>query len=235
LAARHECGVAWIGPTAYLAPTSVAASLPAAIAARNAEANQAADPLRAALAARRTLAWADLAEPRAVLEQLAAEAGLRPANLEIVPHDLLYRVSTPALSLVERLSLVAAGFDLTYHVDPTARTIEFRPLPAGIAKPPAGKPPAVAVANPAAPGVQVHTLRVENVPLGVLINVLRTKHGLKIRTDDEAIRAAGLTLDRLTSVNVQNATLEALVEQAAAPLGLTAKLVGDTVEVGPKR
>ena len=82
--------------------------------------------LRTALAARRPLVWVDSAEPRAVLEQLAGEIGLRWTNLDVVPHDLLYHVATPPLSLVERLSIVAAEFGFTFHIDAPARTIELR-------------------------------------------------------------------------------------------------------------
>lgn len=235
LAAKHDCGVAWIGPTAYVAPISTAAALPQVLAERNAEANAPSADIRTSFAARRSLMWNDLAEPRGVLEQLAAEARLRWTNLDVVPHDLLRGISTPPLSLVERLSLVAAGFGLTYSVDSSARTITLRPLPSASGTAPSAKPPHPAAPVKAATGVQVYTLKVQDVPLSKLVAVLRDKHGLKIRFDDEAIRRAGLAIDKPTAVDVTQASLESLLDQAAAPLGLAAKRVGDTVVIGPTK
>src|SRR5207249_652044 len=118
--------------------------------------------------------------------------------------------------------------------DAPARTIELRAPASNSGKTPPPTSSPVAPAKGTSPGTQVYTLRIKDVPLAKLIDVLREKHGLDIRTNDEAIRGAGLSLERLTEVNVERATLEALLEQAAAPLGLTAKRVGDTVEIGPR-
>jgi hypothetical protein len=245
LADRGHGAVAWIGPVAFVAPTAVAAQVPNLLEAHRREVEQRPTALRAAFAARKPLTWPDLAEPRSVLASLAAEAGLKPVGLERIPHDLLYHVATPPLTLDERLTLVAVQFGCTCRLDVGQGAIVIERLPdAGPAPSPTNttvaKPPAVATVKtpsrapaPAA-GVQVFTLRVKDVPLDKLIDVLRQKHGLKIRVDDEAIRRAGLTLDRPTAVDVQQATLEALLDQAAKPLGLAAKRVGDTVEIAPR-
>lgn len=233
-AAKHDCGVVWIGPTAYITPKATAAALPQTLADRNAEANALAADLRTALASRRSLAWNDLTEPRVVLESLAAEAKLRWTNLDVVPHDLLRGIATPPLSLVERLTLAAAEFGMTYSVDPTKRTITLRAPPATVKGTPTAKPPHPVVPANASPGVQVYTLKVQDVPLSKLVAVLRDKHGLKIRFDDEAIRRAGLSIDKMTAVDVTQATLESLLDQAAAPLGLTAKREGAEVVIRPQ-
>ena len=52
---------------------------------------------------------------------------------------------------------------------------------------------------------------------------------------EAAIAAAKLSLDPVTSVDVQQATLEMLLEQAAAPLGLTARRQGATVVIEPRK
>jgi hypothetical protein len=234
-AEKFSCGVIWLGPTAYVAPRSATAVLPQTLARCNAEANALPAELRTAFASRRSLTWNDLAEPRSVLEQLAGEARLHWTNLDTMPHDLLRGIATPPLSLVERLSLVTAGFGLTYVVDPSARTITLHPLPAssGITSPTPHSPPPAAPAK-VAPGVQVYTLKIRDVPLSKLVAVLRDKHGLKIRFDDEAIRRAGLSVEKLTAVDVTQATLESLLDQAAAPLGLAANREGDAVVIGPR-
>lgn len=241
LAALHDCGVVWIGPTAYVTSRQNIAGIAQSLADRNAEFSGLPDDLRTAIAARRALNWNDLAEPRAVMESLAAEAKLRWTNSDVVPFDGLYHVATPPLSLVERLTLVGAGFGLTYRIDASARTISLVPIDDAPATPSMATKPTTIAKVPrtppgkASPGTQVHTLKVENVPLSTLVAVLRDKHGLKIRFDDEALRTAGLTTDRRTAVDVKDATLEALLEQAAAPLGMTAYRDGDTVVIGPRK
>lgn len=241
LAALHGAQIAWIGPTALVTAKANVGGIAQALAERQAETAAWPVDLRTAAAVRRPLAWNDLAEPRGMLEALAAEAGLRWTNLDTVPFDLLYHVTTPPLSLVERLSLATAGFGQTYRIDAAARTITPVPLPAGAVSStsvttPSLKPkPPVAIPKSSPPGTQVYTLTIKDVPLAKLVEVLRVKHGLKIRFDDEALRAANLTTDRLTSVDAKSATLEAMLEQAAAPLGMTARRDGDTVVIGPKK
>ena len=241
LTALHDCAVVWIGPTAYVTPRQYAAGVAQSLAMRNAEFSKLPEDLRTAVAARRSLIWSDLAEPRAVLESLAAEGKLRWTNPDAVPFDALYHVATPPLSLVERLTLVGAGFGLTYRIDSAARAISMVPIDATATTNAATAKPAIHGKPPASPraiapgGTQVYTLTIKEVPLSKLVEVLRAKHGLKIRFDDEALKAAGLTTDRHTAVDVRQASLEALLEQAAAPLGMTAKRDGDTVVIGPRK
>lgn len=252
LAEKYGCGLAWIGPVAYLGPPNVAQPIPEILEARRREVDALPQEWRTKLLARRTLEWADLAEPRGVLERQAAGEGLRAVGAELVPFDLMYRMSTPPLTFHERLTLITVQFDLTYRLDIATGSVVFEKakgtsLPVALS--PSAKPgpvktntvPVVPNPNPlhrkppAAAGTRVFTLKVQDVPLDQLIDVLRRKHGLSIRVDEEAVRRAGLTLDRRTSVDVKEATLEALLEQAAAPLGLGAKRVGDAVEIGPAK
>jgi hypothetical protein len=252
LAAQQGYGVAWIGSIAYVGPREIAAGLPMIISRRNSETAQLPPDLRLALMQRAPLAWDDIAEPRTILSQLADEAGNRTIrNLAAVPHDLWARRTTPPLTLVERLSLVAAMFSQTYRLDPATKEITLeawptdlptpRPMPSstGVSPAVAAKPSGtkLAAGKPIAPapGTPVYTLRVKDVPLRKLVEVLQKQHGLNIQIDEAAIIAAKLSLDPVTSVDVQQATLEALLEQAAAPLGLTARRQGATVVIEPRK
>jgi hypothetical protein len=248
LAARHGASVAWLGPVGYIGPPATATRLVATAAERRADVEKLSPELRTTLLATRPLVWPDLTEPWKLLEQLAAEAELRVVNGDLVPYDLLYHGTTPPLTLIDRLTFVAAQFDLTYRIDPAAKTLRLMPMELPTTAAPSTPQTASAAikepartTKPSATGtgkgteMQVFTLRVQDVPLRKLIDVLRERHGLKIRVDEAAIVAAGLTLDKNTAVNVEKATLAALLEQAAAPLGLHAKQVGDTIEIGPKK
>jgi hypothetical protein len=246
LADAQGLAAAWIGSVAYVGPRAAVAGLPTLITRRSAEIALLPPKLRTRFAERSPLAWDELAEPRGELTKLATQAGWSIENETVVPHDLLLHFETPPLTLNERLSLLTAGFGLTYQLNPATNKITLGPWPADLAdaansttlpKPKASASGTVKPAEPPAgvPGRQVYTLRVQGVPLSKLIDVLKQKHSLKIRTDDKAITAAGLTLEKATSVDVQNATLEALLEQAAVPLGLHARQDGDTVVIEPKK
>ena len=252
LAAQQGYGTAWIGSIAYVGPREIAAGLPTILSRRNTETAQLPPDLRLALMQRAPLAWDDLAEPRTILSQLADEAGKRTIrNLAATPHDLWARRTTPPLTLVERLSLVAAMFSQTYRLDPTTKEITLEPWPTDLSTPrptpsstgvsaataakPSGTKPAVGKPIAPAPGTPVYTLRVKDVPLRKLVEVLQKQHGLNIQVDEAAIAAAKLSLDPVTSVDVQQATLEMLLEQAAAPLGLTARRQGATVVIEPRK
>lgn len=245
LAENHGCGLAWIGPVAYLGPLESTRAIPERLAARRREVDALPLAGRTTWLTRRPLEWADFAEPRGTLERMLAEAGLKAVGLELIPFDLPYRMSTPPLLLHERLTLLTEQFTLTYRLDSTSGNIVLERAPSPTAKVPAttAGPPTKTSTSPTAPsskppgvpGTQVFTLKVMDVPFDQLIEVLRRKHGLPIRIDEEAVRRAGLKLDGRTSVDVREAKLEALLEQAAAPLGLTAKRTGETIEIVPRK
>jgi len=237
VAARNECGVVWLGATAFVTRREAADGWPGRAAAQAAALAKLPLDMRAVLAVRRPLKWSDLAEPRQILTQLADEAGLRWKSLDAVPFDLLYRASTTELTLADRLSLVTGQFGLDFHIDAAVQTIELRlHAAAGVATSttaPATPTPRPTVAPPVA-GAQVYTLTIRDVPFDKLIEVLRQRHQLDIRLDEAAIREANLKLDTPTNVDVERATLETLLDQAAAPLGLSARRVGAAVEIGPR-
>lgn len=271
-------GYATFGPLVYVGPQATARDLNTLAALRRDEAERLPPPLKTKLLQAAAVSREAPCDVRELWNGLAAEAGLKTLNAERMPFDLWPKIEWAPLPLVDRLSLVAAEFELTFHIDPTARTISLEPRPddpklersyAAGAKPqetlvrlrklvpdavvrlsgtkvtvvgkyedhqritaPAGSQAAARPAGAAPAGVQVHSLRIKDVPLSTLVKVLREKHKLKIEVDEGAIKAAGLNLDAPTAVDVEKATLEQLLEQAAAPLGLTARRVGETVVIG---
>jgi hypothetical protein len=75
------------------------------------------------------LKWDELAEPRALLKAMAAEANATIENLDVVPHDLWAAADLPAMPLADRLSIVAAAYDLTFAIQPGAATLRLEPIP----------------------------------------------------------------------------------------------------------
>jgi hypothetical protein len=121
-------GVSWVGPVVYLGPPDTAAKLRTLTALRRAEAALLPPDLRSALSAKKPSEWSDLEEPQSLWTRWMAEAGLRQSGGG-VPHDLWPAARWPALSLVDRLTLVAAEFDRTFAVDPVLRTVALTPIP----------------------------------------------------------------------------------------------------------
>ena len=94
-------------------------------------------------------------------------------------------------------------------------------------------PPAAAVTANRAEAKVVFSLRAANVPLSKLIAALEAKQ-VTIRVDAAALERAGLSLERLTSVDVKNAAPVDLLEAACKPLGLKARQAGEGVEIVPR-
>ena len=59
-------------------------------------------------------------------------------------------------------------------------------------------------------------------------------HGFEFTLDEEAIAAAGVSLDAPLDVQVENASLERLLEAALEPAGLEFRRSGNSFRIGPK-
>lgn len=135
-AAANELGLAVmnVGPVLYIIPPVKAESIKADLARQMAVARRL-KPAQAKVWMRSaTLAWPDLAEPRGVLTELAAQEKISLQGAENVPHDLWPAADLPPLPLVERLTLILAPFDLTWQTEDEGRGIAIVPLaeaPAG--------------------------------------------------------------------------------------------------------
>lgn len=291
LAESCNLGYATFGPMIYLGPTPTARDLNTLAALRRDDAGRASPTLKAKLLQPSETSCSAPCDARALWNSLAAEAALTTTNPERMPFDVWPEVRWGSLPLVDRMTLVAVQFGLTFKLDPSARAVTFEPLPSDVtlersyaagAKPQetlarlaAAAPTAIVRRSgakitvvgkfedqerivellngtpngispngvsqtgttqpnrnaPPAAGVQVYTLRIEDKPFSEMVRVLQEKHGLKIKVHEQAIRAAGISLDQRVTFTVSKVTLLQLLENAAAPLKLTARQVGDTVEI----
>ena len=128
LATRLSLGVARLGPVLYLGPAETAAVLEVVAEQRRVEAGRLPAAARKRYLAVQPLRWEALSEPRRLLEDLASSSQIEVAGLDGIPHDLWPGVSLPPLTLVERLSLVLAGFELTFRFEDDGRRIRLEPL-----------------------------------------------------------------------------------------------------------
>lgn len=128
-------GLGWtqIGSVVYLGPAETAAILRTLSALRHDDVAKL--PPGAAAVFRRSepLAWEDFATPRELFGRLAQAAGRTVAGLDRVPHDLWAAADLPPLPWVDRLTLLAVQFDLTFRIGDDGRSVELTPLPETIA------------------------------------------------------------------------------------------------------
>jgi hypothetical protein len=128
--AKHvKAGYAQLESVAYIGPPDVAQRIATLAALRVEEARQlsAADQERLLLL--RTWEWPAAAEPRGLLDALAREAGVEIMNPDRIPHDLWPAAQLPLLRWVDRLTLLAAQFGLTYRFVDGGRRVELIPIP----------------------------------------------------------------------------------------------------------
>jgi hypothetical protein len=236
LASSTGLGNARLGRLYYLGPQVTADGLTPLAAKRRNEISALAPTLKNSLLGRRRLVWPRLTEPRGLIIQLVEQHGWRVENATTIPHDLWAAGELPSMPLADQLSVLIAGFDLTYRVDGSKKTIEVVPAawPKSSPRPLARRSERAATTRAKAPSKQVFTLRVENQPVGRVLQQLAARLNWKLDVDANAIRAAGLSLDKLVSFNVQNASEQQLLDALLAPAGLAATPNGDRLRIAPK-
>jgi hypothetical protein len=194
----------------------------------------------------KSLAWDDLATPRDLLSQLARDNGMELAGLDLVPHDLWAAADLPALTLTDRLTLIAVQFDLALKVSDRGQRLELVPFAEEIQRRPGGERGVVvprAAPKPAAPAKaepptsiedkRINKLVVQEKPLGPVLKQLADRLGLELKIDAQAIQAAGISMDQRVSVHVENATVDELFGQLLKSTSLTFHRRGRVVKIVP--
>jgi hypothetical protein len=121
-----------VGPVIYIGPPHAAAKLPTLAALRRQEAEKLPAEARARLSKMQAWQWGELAEPRRLVEELGKQAGVAIGGAEQIPHDLWPAVSLPPLAWVDRLSLLLAGFDLTFEITDSGKGVRIVPFPEAV-------------------------------------------------------------------------------------------------------
>lgn len=278
IAEDRGLGMTLVGPVVYFGPPEVAAKLRTLAALRDEEVRRLPPAAQRKFLLPEPLEWDDFATPRGLLEGLAQQAGLRLAGLEQVPHDLWAGAELPPISLVERLTLVAVQFDLTFTVSDKGDAVTLVPVPDEIGlvrsypggsrpqqvaqqyaalapdarikvvgstvwvkalledherlsgtrrpTPPPARPP------PGGPGqTRIERFRVAEVPVGAVLESVCRRLGLRLAIDEKSLAAAGASLDRRVSVQVEKATVDELLEAIVRDTPLTVRRRGNVVEV----
>jgi hypothetical protein len=128
-AGRMKLGLCRIGPTVYIGPPRTAHVLATAAALRQAEVQQLAGLTASRLQRARPRSWPALTMPRDLIRQLGEAYGVQIQGIEQIPHDLWPAVDLPPLSFAQQMTLVLAGFDLTFSFEAGGSQVRLVPLP----------------------------------------------------------------------------------------------------------
>ena len=132
LARSRQLEISWYGPLVVLGPEQATRRLRTLAALRAGELKSLPSARRSAFTRTQAWQWDELAEPRALVEQLADAAQVEIIGSDQIPHDLWPAADLPALSWIDRLTLVANEFDLTFRFDDGGRKVELVPAPESV-------------------------------------------------------------------------------------------------------
>lgn len=235
-AQKLKLGTCTVGKVHYLGPKSTASRLTGVIAQRKLELRKLPPQARTVWSKAKELKWDEAASPRDIAAALAQEAGAELENPQQIPHDVWPAYDLPAMTLIERFSLVLAGFDLTFQVLDDGSQIRVTPLPpdkvaAGGKDPDLDDVPQPGTTKTVTKGPikKVFSMTVQKQPAGAVVNTVAKQLGKEFQYDP-SLR------DKLredVSFTVKDVTLEELLAKTLTPLGLSCKVTEKALEIIP--
>jgi hypothetical protein len=234
LAEKLKLGECVIGKVHYIGPKGMANVLPAIVAQRKRE--LARMGTRAAWNKSKELQWEEAASPRDIAAALAEEAGTSIENAEQIPHDVWPAYDLPPMPLTERLTLVLAGFGLTFQVSEDGGQIRITPIPRenSLAAGNEGETvetlgPGIKKTTTKGPPKKVFSMTVQKQPAGAVVNTVAKQLDRQFKYDP-SLREK---LREEVTFTVKDVSLDELLTQALKPLGLSYKMTETALEVIP--
>jgi hypothetical protein len=129
LAGYLQQGICRIGPVIYLGPPNTAEVLATVAAVRADQAAMLPGQVGRRLERPTPLGWPELATPRDVMQQVCDAYEIDVVGLDQIPHDLWPAVDLPPLTFAQQLTLLLAGFDLTFSFSLDGSSVQLVPLP----------------------------------------------------------------------------------------------------------
>jgi hypothetical protein len=129
VASQLQLGTCRVGAVVYVGPKETAAVLGTVAALKEDQTRQLPAAVRARASTAQPCVWPELSMPRELIEQCVSRVGLRLNGADQVPHDLWPAVDLPPLTFAQRLSLLLAGFGLTFEYADDGTAVRLVPLP----------------------------------------------------------------------------------------------------------
>jgi hypothetical protein len=132
LAAGIDADAVRIGPAVFIGPRGEADRIATSALLRQDEVNRLPKAQQSRWTAATEWSWPQLATPLELLEKLARENQIRFEGLEQIPHDLWPATDLPPMAVYDRLSLLLAGFGMTYALEADGQAARIVPVPATV-------------------------------------------------------------------------------------------------------
>jgi hypothetical protein len=129
VAAKKQIGSAVVGSVVYFGPPETAAKIRTLAALRKEEALHLPSEVRRRYLQQRPAKWDEAAEPKALLDGLAAECKVKIDGTDRIPHDLWAAGELPDANFTDRLTLIAAQFGLTFEIAEGGETVRLIDMP----------------------------------------------------------------------------------------------------------
>jgi len=127
LCAELGLGKSVIGSVVYIGPKDSADKFATVAALRRKDASALPATAKARWLKQASLVWPELTTPEELLQKLSREGNF-VVDREL-PHDLWPAYDLPAMPLADRLSLVLAGFGMTYQIEQNGSAVRLVPIP----------------------------------------------------------------------------------------------------------
>ncbi|MEX2169962.1 MAG: hypothetical protein WD851_11675 [Pirellulales bacterium] len=112
----------------YLGPAGTAIELPTLLEVGRHQVKGMSVATRRKLSSKQVLRWQRLATPQQVLDSLMQPLGIPVIGLEQVPHDLWSAGELPESTVSDQLTILLAGFDLTWQADEGGDALRVVPI-----------------------------------------------------------------------------------------------------------
>lgn len=223
IAASVGAGVCREGPMVYFAPKDTAERFATVVAIRHGDLRPFPGTVRSRWTRKQAWQWEDLTEPAKLLAELAQQGRFEIANPERMPHDLWAAADLPPLTLVQRLSLMLAQFDLTFRIENGGSRVVLAAMPEQVSierRYPAGSQPQERLRRwrELAPDAEIQREGNQIVVRGRAEDLARLQSG-----NSSTPRRTTVESDKRYTLNVKNKPLLAVLNYLCKELGLTLK------------
>jgi len=129
LAEQLHLKVSVVDTVVYIGPPSAADTIASIAETRFDKANSWGKEAGRQLRKRSSLRWEEATEPKAILQQFAADRKIMLEGLDQVPHDLWPSANWQSLPATHQLALLLSGFGLTYELSDDGPNAKIRIVP----------------------------------------------------------------------------------------------------------
>ncbi len=237
--AQHvRADIAIVGSVVYIGPKSTAGKIGVVGAMRRNDSKCLPAAIARRLRAARTLHWDQLTEPHQLIAQLGEANQVAIDGLALVPHDLWPETDLPPLCWPDRMTLVLAGFNLTFLFVDRGRGIRLEPFPDQVPRAVSGTVSMPELLSRTSSNrfhngdaETRYTMQVRQQPLGAVLKTIQQRAGLEFQFDSTATSHLH---DRVT-LQVRDVSLDELLRETLGPVGLVHRQKGRTVMVTATR